>query len=706
AAEIENDFDGYNIIIDTSSGEIVREFSTATMAKAEHKYYTTEDPSGNDIVADVTKKGDTYILEDPIRGIKTKQHKKLSPPSYEIDENSKGNVDKNNDGYDDFRLAATAHVYTGQVYDYYADPERFDFILTSGQNNNPAPINVWIPLYNNDFSDFVENASSKETSSGNIIIKFGVGNKDFTGIDGKTHKVNYAESLDVVAHEFTHRVFASKSPELTKQYYGLTGSINEAYSDIMGIFAEAQIKGNGVPDWIIGDMSVEGGKRNIKDPHAKETAASWGDKYAKNPEYKVKYQDPKKSGRDYFIQGSIYENSTIISHAAFLMWDKGIKDISRLEKLWFNSMDGYDASSDFWDVRYNVLAKAQLMGMTEDEIKIISDSFDEVGIVEHSKKMSFFVLRNSNEYTPVEDAAITIITYDVDESAECVKRDETYLGTTDKNGFLGVNLQLFSEMTSMKIEASKEGYSSASKIIEADDTYFILLDKLDNTDPYLENLDLTNSPDVSQIEIKDNMSYVRIDKDKFVCEAPGTYYMYPKDPITDGSHLMYDMPQNLTEALARASVGNYDMTTYECKVKPSEPNLFTVAFSRNEYVILTMDSGSRRFPVNSLHVYKVGDSTISIPANTTVAFRVCRDFSVDTSNAKGLFSLTGEELCTHALYDDSDTELYGKGTFERPVIFTAGQTVVFKTGKKPVKFTMPFRALGIRRDNLSAVGCQ
>jgi len=110
-----------------------------------------------------------------------------------------------------------------------------------------------------------------------------------------------------------------------------------------------------------------------------------------NPEL---FDMPRKIGdenyhdytEDFSDAGGVHTNNSIISHACYLMWKNGIYNKQRLADLWYHALlIGYDGTSSFQSVRINVLRSAGNIGMTAQEIQIVKDAFNEVGIVAQTK---------------------------------------------------------------------------------------------------------------------------------------------------------------------------------------------------------------------------------------------------------------------------------------------------------------------------------
>lgn len=172
-------------------------------------------------------------------------------------------------------------------------------------------------------------------------------------------------NLDTVAHEYTHGVERRRSNML---YSRESGAIMEALSDIYGELVEFYNKDDGSV-WIHGS-------RNISDP-------AEGD----NPDfYKGENWGNTKNSTKINDWGHVHSNSTVISHAAYLMWN-GIdgaesKKISTddLAKLWYRAMLMMPADCNFNECRQLVELAATSMKLTKAQIECVSEAFDKVGI--------------------------------------------------------------------------------------------------------------------------------------------------------------------------------------------------------------------------------------------------------------------------------------------------------------------------------------
>lgn len=168
--------------------------------------------------------------------------------------------------------------------------------------------------------------------------------------------VTTSGALDVVAHEFTHGVFQYITGGVP--YSNAPGAINEGYADIFGCLVEG--------DWQIGEDW-----QTLRD--------------ASNP---TAHNAPDKLSSPFYIDytvdssdnGGVHTNSSLVYHAAYLMNKYGMSR-ETLAKVWYKSLSmGYDATSDFYTVRRNVLKAAKKMNLGEESVVIIKKAFDEVEI--------------------------------------------------------------------------------------------------------------------------------------------------------------------------------------------------------------------------------------------------------------------------------------------------------------------------------------
>ncbi|MCR5214036.1 MAG: cellulose binding domain-containing protein [Eubacterium sp.] len=185
-----------------------------------------------------------------------------------------------------------------------------------------------------------------------------------------------APSLSVTGHEFSHSVYYNKTSWFSGDLRKQAQTIDEAYSDIFGSFIDNDT-------WV----SLP---RNTVNPL-------------------LTHNPMKVNGENYDKSFSEeHKNVTIITHAAYLMQTNGIS-FDKMHSLWYDSLsEGLGYWADFHTVRQCVIKAARKNGFSYDEINIIKDAFDEVGI--YSKKGNLEVIVSAGD-NPVSDALIIVDSY-------------------------------------------------------------------------------------------------------------------------------------------------------------------------------------------------------------------------------------------------------------------------------------------------------
>lgn len=239
----------------------------------------------------------------------------------------------------------SAITNVAKAYDFYADNYGY-----RGMNGKGSAIDVWINFGGDSSFQYLNN------------LVFTTGGDYLYGGEA---------ALDTVGHEYTHGVIDAVT-KFGTCYEDAPGAIQEAYGDIFGYF----IEGDDDPEWLHREDNIRGrtALRSMSNPAQYGSSSKIGDAYY------FDYTTVVSSEENDF--GGVHTNSTIVSHACYLMWKNGITDKKRLADLWYDSLLlGYDGTATFDTVRNNVLASAEDMRMSADEIRIIKAAFDEVGIV-------------------------------------------------------------------------------------------------------------------------------------------------------------------------------------------------------------------------------------------------------------------------------------------------------------------------------------
>lgn len=169
-------------------------------------------------------------------------------------------------------------------------------------------------------------------------------------------------SLNTVAHELTH---AMESTESGMTYSGESGAIMEALSDIFAEIVEYDFLG--ACDWL-----YDSGLRNLVDPSLSTESNMAHPSMYKGKNWYSGSQD----------NGGVHINSTVISHAAYLMSEDGggLLAMDELAKLWYRAMLMMPSDCDFEECRTLVELAATSMGLSDAQIACVKEAFDTVGI--------------------------------------------------------------------------------------------------------------------------------------------------------------------------------------------------------------------------------------------------------------------------------------------------------------------------------------
>ena len=197
-------------------------------------------------------------------------------------------------------------------------------------------------------------------------------------------------SIDLVAHEYMHSVENAISE---MQYSAESGAIMEAYSDLFGELVE---------EWVNGSCDWKNGERYMKDPESfteKVCKYKFNNKTCPNVvqcffDHQVIRSYPKTYQGDHWKStakpnknndyGGVHTNSTVISHAAYLMTQSSIGGtaltLDELAELWYNTMFTLPCNCSFDVLRQNMVMTARSLEYTDSQIKCIESAFDKVGI--------------------------------------------------------------------------------------------------------------------------------------------------------------------------------------------------------------------------------------------------------------------------------------------------------------------------------------
>lgn len=134
---------------------------------------------------------------------------------------------------------------------------------------------------------------------------------------------DFSQSLDVLAHEFTHCVTGNVMTY--NAYRNDFGAINEAMSDIQGKVCEMMMDGVENTTWIMGDKSLVH-IRSMDDPHKFSQPEYVWDLY-----YVPKVKEPTMIND----QGGVHSNSSLLNKVAYRLISDGGMSLEEARIYWF-----------------------------------------------------------------------------------------------------------------------------------------------------------------------------------------------------------------------------------------------------------------------------------------------------------------------------------------------------------------------------------
>ena len=177
--------------------------------------------------------------------------------------------------------------------------------------------------------------------------------------------------LDMLAHEYTHIVARAHNAATGKSV--TTQAVSEGLADTFACFF--------TEDWDV-DLSKLGiGHRNATDPAVYGYPATVDDK------------NNSKESNDHAY-------ATVVSHAAYLMYNSSEFSYDELAKLWFKTVLRLPSNCKFSDLRFCMEQAAATSEISTTQRNVIMSAFDEVGIylsVECSNQISIVVRDKSDE---------------------------------------------------------------------------------------------------------------------------------------------------------------------------------------------------------------------------------------------------------------------------------------------------------------------
>ncbi|MDC7973009.1 M4 family metallopeptidase [Bacillus sp. BLCC-B18] len=249
--------------------------------------------------------------------------------------------------------AVSAHYLATNVYDFYKDKYKRNSFDNKGKKV-VSVVHAWDSGETNDPKNWA-NAFSANINNVSMLI----------------YGDPMVRAFDIAGHEFTHAVTSSES---NLEFFGESGAINEALSDIMGTAIEKYIN-NGEFNWTIGEQSGSV-LRNMKNPSSVKffNGVSYPDDYSK-------YSD--LNGED---NEGVHFNSSIINKVAYLIAQggthngvtvNGIGEDKMFDIFYYANTDELNMTSNYTELRLACLKVAtNKYGANSIEVEAVQKAFD------------------------------------------------------------------------------------------------------------------------------------------------------------------------------------------------------------------------------------------------------------------------------------------------------------------------------------------
>ena len=234
-------------------------------------------------------------------------------------------------------LLAYARVI--EAYDFYADHGLYSIDGTG------APILVLVGME-------LDNACYMGINKGWGCIAFSPNNR-------------FWEALDVVGHEFTHGITTNSMIE--NRYLGITGAINESYSDIMGNLMEMELGMTDDKEWLCGEQCGYV-LRSMSNPRQYNQPVAVNDPF---------YADPDDINSD---NGGVHRNSSLLNQMAYKLHQAGMSYQEQCS-LWLRSIEILTPLAEYEEVYESLIMSIDINGFDEKYKDVLTESFTSAGML-------------------------------------------------------------------------------------------------------------------------------------------------------------------------------------------------------------------------------------------------------------------------------------------------------------------------------------
>lgn len=390
--------------VSAGSGKIIEELSLCATESGESVEASGQDVDGVEQKFTTLKVGNEYLLNDIKRGIRIydAENTTVTAKSGVIDSQNKIYTGKDGKWIDESGNEVTIY---GENFSYVIKDAQDEIVGTNGKEviimgSGLKPVTNSSTVWENqkavtvmrrtaiayDFWNQKFKRKSYDNKDGLVLVAYNdYNNGDITNAYSWGTKNLYARllgfgtdnplSLDTVAHEYTHAVEGSIS---NMNYQGESGALMEGYSDVFGEIVEDWYD-NGEFD---GSCDWNSNNRNLKSPSQSDEG-----------EYPDTYHGRDwKDTNDTVDHGWVHNNSTVISHAAYLMWT-GIGGhvayealgTEQIAELFYQTLYSLPSDCTFSEFRTLLQNTANIMwkqgNLSEKQYWCVSNAMFQVGIL-------------------------------------------------------------------------------------------------------------------------------------------------------------------------------------------------------------------------------------------------------------------------------------------------------------------------------------
>jgi bacillolysin len=358
----------FNYLVDAQDGSVLLAFSATPLASAAIPAPTrSQGRDDNDEVREfyVSRQGGAYVLEDPLRRIKTYDM------GFQPHDKNGGAVVRSTAAVwsGAYASAVSAHANATKIFDFYNDllkrkgivDDKTELVSYVNCTSVYQPAPEW---YNAEWTGDEMLYGQAKDAGGTLR--------------------SLARHTDIVGHELTHGV-VQHTADLV--YLSQSGALNESMADIMGVLAKnwdqaKQVQDPSAFDWEIGAglRGLFGGKGPLRDMAAPRRAGQ--------PDHMKDYQVLPPTGSGDW--GGVHVNSGIHNKAAYnllMARDKGGKTVIPWKDaalLYYLALTRLGKMSGFRDMRGALTDVAEefyrLEPGRDEKLKAIASAYDQVGI--------------------------------------------------------------------------------------------------------------------------------------------------------------------------------------------------------------------------------------------------------------------------------------------------------------------------------------